>query len=389
MIDADLLRRFFHPVLLRDRAMDLTRVLAARVPGRCTPLLVQFLVTLRCNLRCAYCENPEPGGEELSHEQVMDMLAELADAGMRKIAFGGGEPLLRKELGEWIRYAHSRRAYTNVVTNGILLPRRIDAVAEADLVVVSIDGPEEANDAVRGEGSYRRAVDGLRACRERGIKTMISAVLSSATVDHLEHILDLARELDTTAIFQPVDPGYDLVRESVAATLPDEERLRVTIAVSKLLLHRAREGFYRLTRPSRAVGSRHGQWSAVSLYCLGRYFQKDYPNPIWAQCVRGAQLHFRSLHEYAWVSGESDNLFWYNTGIAPIFTYLALSGERKPVENGVLRGLLQGQEMLVSGREGDWALRSSRTGRSTAPRWASCTRPRICFRTDATSTTGT
>jgi len=239
VIDADLLRRFFHPVLLRDRAMDLTRVLAARVPGRCTPLLVQFLVTLRCNLRCAYCENPEPGGEELSHEQVMDMLAELADAGMRKIAFGGGEPLLRKELGEWIRYAHSRRAYTNVVTNGILLPRRIDAVAEADLVVVSIDGPEEANDAVRGEGSYRRAVDGLRACRERGIKTMISAVLSSATVDHLEHILDLARELDTTAIFQPVDPGYDLVRESVAATLPDEERLRAAFA---LLLEKKRKG---------------------------------------------------------------------------------------------------------------------------------------------------
>ena len=153
---------------------------------------------------------------------------------------------------------------------------------------------------------------------------------------------------------------WDLIEESPVFT--DEERLRVTNALSKQLLHRAREGIYRLTRPSRAVGSRHGQWSAVSLYCLGRYFQKDYPNPIWAQCVRGAQLHFRSLHEYAWVSGESDNLFWYNTGIAPIFTYLALSGERKPVENGVLRGLLQGQEILVSGREGDWALRSASMG---------------------------
>ena len=239
MLDVELLRRFFHPVLLHDRAVDLGRVLAARAPGRCTPLLVQFLVTLRCNLRCAYCENPETGGEELSHEQVISMLTELGDAGMRKIAFGGGEPLLRKELGEWIRYARSRRAYVNVVTNGILLPRRIDDVAEADLVVVSIDGPEEANDAVRGKGSYRKALEGLRACRERGIKTMISAVLSNATVDHIEHILELARELDTTAIFGPVDAGYDLVRESVAGTLPDEERLRAAFA---LLLEKKREG---------------------------------------------------------------------------------------------------------------------------------------------------
>jgi MoaA/NifB/PqqE/SkfB family radical SAM enzyme len=239
MIDAELLRRFFAPTLLRDRAMDLGRVLAARGPGRRTPLLVQFLVTLRCNLRCAYCENPEAAGDELDHDEVMAMLRELADAGMRKIAFGGGEPLLRKELGEWIRYARSRRAYVNVVTNGLLLPRRVDDLAEADLVVVSIDGPEEANDAVRGQGSYRKAVEGLRACRERGIKTMISAVLSSATVDHVDHILELARELDTTAIFQPVDPGYELARPSVADALPGEERLRAAFA---RLLEKKREG---------------------------------------------------------------------------------------------------------------------------------------------------
>ena len=153
---------------------------------------------------------------------------------------------------------------------------------------------------------------------------------------------------------------WDLIEESPVFT--DEERLRVTNALSKQLLHRAREGIYRLTRPSRVVGSRHGQWSAVSIYCLGRYFQKDYPNSIWEQCVRGAQRHFGSLHEYAWVGGESDNLFWYNTGIAPIFTYLTLSGDRKPVENGVLRELIRGQEILVSGRERDSALNSASMG---------------------------
>jgi len=149
---------------------------------------------------------------------------------------------------------------------------------------------------------------------------------------------------------------WDLIEESPVFT--DEDRLRVTNAFSKQLDHRKREGIYGRGVP-RAIGSRHGQWAAVSHYCLGRYFQKDYPNPIWHHCVLGAINHFGSLHKYAWVGGESDNLFWYNTGHAPILTHLLLSGDREPVKNGVLRTLLLGQEILASGRANDWALRSA------------------------------
>ena len=153
---------------------------------------------------------------------------------------------------------------------------------------------------------------------------------------------------------------WDLVEESPVFT--DEERLKVTNAFSRQLNHRKGERIYGLTAPSRAVGSRHGQWSAVSLYCLSRYFQKDYPNPIWQSGMRGAECHFASLHEYAWVGGENDNLFWYNTGIAPIFSYLLLTGDREPVENGILRKLVLGQEILASGRVPDWALNSASLG---------------------------
>ncbi len=153
---------------------------------------------------------------------------------------------------------------------------------------------------------------------------------------------------------------WDLIEESPVFT--DKERLRVTNAFSKQLNHRKNEGIYGLTSPPRCVGSRHGQWSAISLYCLGRYFRKDYPNRIWHQCIEGAKLHFKPLHSHAWIAGESDNLFWYNTAIAPIFTYLTLTGDRKPVENGVMRTLLRGQEILVSGRQPDWALNAASMG---------------------------
>jgi outer membrane protein assembly factor BamB len=150
---------------------------------------------------------------------------------------------------------------------------------------------------------------------------------------------------------------WDLIEESPVFT--DEERLRITNAFARQLNHRKDEGIYPLTGPVSAVGSRHGQWAAISLYCLGRYFQKYYPNPIWGQCAKAGVFAFGSLHKHTWVAGENDNLFWYNTAIAPILTYMVLTGDRKPLENGGLQTLLRGQEVLASGRQPDWALTSA------------------------------
>ena len=150
---------------------------------------------------------------------------------------------------------------------------------------------------------------------------------------------------------------WDLIEESPVFT--DEERLQVTNAFARQLNHREGESIYGRTEPPPSVGSRHGQWSAISLYCLGRYFQKDYSNAIWNHCVDAAKLHFAPLHEHAWISGENDNLFWYNTAIAPVLVYMLLTGDREPLRNGVLNTLLRGQEILISGRQPDWALRSA------------------------------
>ncbi len=153
---------------------------------------------------------------------------------------------------------------------------------------------------------------------------------------------------------------WDLIEES--PVFSDEERLRVTNAFSRQLLHRKGEHVYGTTSRPRSVGSRHGQWSAISLYGLGRYFQKDYPAPVWQRCMDAGKLHFASLHDYLWVVGEYDYLPWFSTGCAPILTYILLTGDRKPVENGVLRELLRGQEILTDGSKPDPHLNSASLG---------------------------
>ena len=165
---------------------------------------------------------------------------------------------------------------------------------------------------------------------------------------------------------------WDLIEESPVFT--DDERLRVTNAFAaqfghaqdqgarRRVVENVRRGAIGFGDPPESVGSRHGQWSAISLYCLGRYFQASYPSALWEQSMEAAKWHFASLHRHAWVDGEHDNLFWYNTGMAPVLSYLLITGDRKPIENGVTATLLRGQEILASGRVPDWALNSASIG---------------------------
>ena len=165
---------------------------------------------------------------------------------------------------------------------------------------------------------------------------------------------------------------WDLIEESPVFT--DAQRLQVTNALARQFFHAEDSAWRRqIWENSRSqgspyaqapphVGTRHGQWSAISLYCLCRYFQKYYPDPLWRHGMDAAGWHFASLWEHAWVGGENDNLYWFNTGVAPILSYLLLTGEREPLENGVLHTLLRGLDTLISGREPDWALTSASLG---------------------------
>lgn len=150
---------------------------------------------------------------------------------------------------------------------------------------------------------------------------------------------------------------WDLIEESPAFT--NEERLEVTNALARQLLARGKEGcYYRSTRWRKVEHEdMHSTHSYLCLYVLGRYFAKDYADPIWDQCLRAAHLFYKSLHEDAQFAAGVDNLFWYCNEVQPILTYMLLTGWREPLESGALQNVLRGQEALISGLPGEWALR--------------------------------
>lgn len=139
----------------------------AEIGGLSTPAYVEIEVTQRCNLRCAHCYVP-------SSPTSPDGLPAAEWAGIvrglrRTVMLGitGGEPLLKDSLVEILKAAKEAGHVIKLLTNGTLLPQRLPELLTVmepgvDIVQVSIDGGREAHEAIRGPGTFDRAVEAVR-----------------------------------------------------------------------------------------------------------------------------------------------------------------------------------------------------------------------------------
>jgi MoaA/NifB/PqqE/SkfB family radical SAM enzyme len=197
----------------------------AFLPGG-LPIQLTFFVTSRCNAKCSHCfygeQLNQPMERELTLEQV-ERMAKTLPSSMIWVAFGGGEPFLRKDLAEvaGVFFRHNRPRMLTVVTNGIN-PSRIEAVTRDILarrgdsfvnVAVSLDGLEETHDRERGvPGNFRQAVETLRRLRALrdtekgfGFSTLTTVHRNNASdLGPLEEFID--REV------RPDNRGLNLVR---------------------------------------------------------------------------------------------------------------------------------------------------------------------------------
>ena len=181
------------------------RVLAARAAGGSFPFSMTFILTHRCNFRCAYCNIPDAAGREMTTDEFRRALDELAAAGLVRASFSGGEALLRRDARQIVRHAHELGLQTSLNSNAWLALPHLDELAEIlDLLVVSLDGPEPTHDLVRRRaGSYQRVISTLAAARERGLATATITVLSPANLHVMDDVIGLAQQHGFYAYFQP------------------------------------------------------------------------------------------------------------------------------------------------------------------------------------------
>ena len=195
------------------------------------PIVVWNLVR-RCNLRCLHCysdsrDQDYPG--ELSTEEGLRFIDDLAAFGVPTLLFSGGEPLMRPDLFELAAYAREKGLRCVLSTNGTLIDEttalKIKHAGFA-YVGVSIDGLEETHDRVRGEkGAFQRTLQGIRNCRDIGIRVGLRFTVHRLNVQELPSIFHLMEQerIPRCCIYHLAYAGRgDRIRRSDLA--PEETR---------------------------------------------------------------------------------------------------------------------------------------------------------------------
>lgn len=175
-----------------------TPVRMRRGEGPVKPVVIWNL-TRRCNLRCRHCYTTSadiPFRGELTHEEAMAVLDDLAAFGIPALILSGGEPLSRFdffELAERARALDFR--HLSLSTNGTRLSgENADRVADLgfDYVGISLDGIGARNDWFRGvDGAFSEALAGVRACKARGVKVGLRFTITEDNAADLPSMLDL------------------------------------------------------------------------------------------------------------------------------------------------------------------------------------------------------
>ncbi|MCI2415047.1 MAG: radical SAM protein [Candidatus Aramenus sp.] len=147
--------------------------------------LFYIYATLTCNLSCIHCYVPSSPNLVVKNELSLDEIKKFIDYGkkikVKGIRLTGGEPLLRKDILEIINYAISKDMSVEVETNGLLIDNNfLKSVSDLNKIYISIslDGPKEVHEKIRGINTFERTVNVLRLLKQYNVKRTIVTTLT-------------------------------------------------------------------------------------------------------------------------------------------------------------------------------------------------------------------
>ena len=162
-----------------------------------TPVHVVWEITLACDLKCQHCGSRagKRRPQELSTEECLDLVRQLARLGTREVTLIGGEAYLRRDWLEIIREVRDQGMDCTMQSGGLnLTEERISLAVDAGLQAlgVSIDGLPALHDELRGvKGSFAAAYNAMKLVREHGLRSSVNTQITSRVIPQLRELMNL------------------------------------------------------------------------------------------------------------------------------------------------------------------------------------------------------
>jgi AdoMet-dependent heme synthase len=165
--------------------------------------IIQWHLTEKCNLRCRHCYQEGANYQEMSATLISSVITEISEMlNDWQEAYGlefapsfnvtGGEPFLRPDFFAILEEMIGAGFDCHVLSNGTRISEKW-AQTLADLrvkgVQISMEGPERIHDAIRGRGSFKASLAGVKNLLAAGVNVSLNATLSRVNA---EAFIDLA-----------------------------------------------------------------------------------------------------------------------------------------------------------------------------------------------------
>ncbi len=133
---------------------------------------VIWIFTSKCNLKCPHCyASIYDRVEELSLNEKLKLAKEICEAGAEYVGLSGGEPLIHPHFKHIVSLLRDYGVSISIVTNATVVSDETASFLYRNdvLTYVSLDGPREIHDLIRGRGVYDKVVNSVEKLKSRGV----------------------------------------------------------------------------------------------------------------------------------------------------------------------------------------------------------------------------
>jgi radical SAM protein with 4Fe4S-binding SPASM domain len=161
------------------------------------PYRMDLALTYRCNNDCSHCYNARPRDyPEITTNEWYSLIDKMCQIGIPHIVFTGGEPTLRSDLPDLIKYAETKGLITGLNTNGRRLsnPDYLNQLVDCGLdhvqITIESHNPDIHDQMVQCEGAWKQTVAGLRYALESKLYVMTNTTMLKLNSPILNETLD-------------------------------------------------------------------------------------------------------------------------------------------------------------------------------------------------------
>jgi radical SAM protein with 4Fe4S-binding SPASM domain len=164
------------------------------------PVSVVWSLSYKCNLHCMHCYQnaSQCSSDELTLDEQLNVVDQLAQAGVSLVVLSGGEPLANPNLGTLIEKIKKQKMAVSIDSNGVLLDRDIVHRLRqlgVNSVELSLDSATaEAHDRFRGsDGAFEKTLNAIELCSDAGIFTTVATTATKLNRNESAELISLAR----------------------------------------------------------------------------------------------------------------------------------------------------------------------------------------------------